>query len=373
MDLRQLLLLKELFLWTLPVWIVGTFVFNTYVLMEAFQFRALWNGSGFSPFSVWNDRDMRLPFVGIVVYWFLLLNAGGSISYCWYLSCFHAKRFLMPSRSIAPPPRTVMQVDPFTAARPPSNFPRICLDGGRPNRCDHRGDCLNALAWRGDRMYHCRHGYNRCLPVFDHYCYWLWTPVYLNTIKPYCLFMPLIFLYQLFCLVALCWTMSSPHVRGLSRWFIPLIVVSASLTALLAVNMIMFQWNMIVIQNRVGKERGREWRWRMAIRDIEGRLMEDEPEDNPYSLGSWRANAQEVLGKWHQMPFWFWQPARVHQYADHWNLDCDTTISPAYMIRANSLRNVGLNHLPPLPPLTPLPPPPPRGLMRRRHNASSLV
>ncbi|KAK1593401.1 DHHC zinc finger domain-containing protein [Colletotrichum navitas] len=369
---RRLALARELFFWTLPVLIVGTFFVNSWMLMEVLYFRIILEGSASNFLSVWSPKEVLLAHVLLGVYVFLLLNAAGSIGLCWYFSCFDAKGYRMPSGSVAPRPRTVMQTDYSTSAR--FDFERLASDGNRPNRCPEQ--CVNAGAWRGDRMYHCRHGYDCCLPVFDHYCFWLWVPVYLNTIKPYCLFMPLMFLYSLFSFAVMSWALASPHIRGLSRWSYAVLALSSIFAIIAAADMIKFQWNAIVLQNRVGKERRSTWRWTMAVLNVNGRLMFDEPSANPYSLGSRWANAQEVLGRWYQMPFWFWPPARVGQYANHLNLDCDTTISPAYMVHANSLRfremSAPVLDMPPPPP-PPLPAPPQRGFLRRRHNAFSSM
>jgi hypothetical protein len=39
----------------------------------------------------------------------------------------------------------------------------------------------------GEAWLYCRKT-NHHLPVYDHYCFWLWVEVYLDTIKPYLLF-----------------------------------------------------------------------------------------------------------------------------------------------------------------------------------------
>ncbi|EFQ27343.1 DHHC zinc finger domain-containing protein [Colletotrichum graminicola] len=363
-------LAMHVLLWTLPVLIVGTFFVNSWVLMEVLYFRIILSRAPSAFFFAWTPKEVLLAYGLLGVYVFLLLNAAGSIGLCWYYSCFDAKGYRMPSGSVAPRPRTVMQTTFGTSRR--FDFELLGSDGNRPNRCGEQ--CVNAGAWRGDRMYHCRHGYNCCLPVFDHYCFWLWVPVYLKTIKPYCLFMPYMFLYSVFSGAVVSWALASPHIRGLSRWSYAVLALSTIFGIISATKMMKFQWTAIVLHNRVGKERGANWRWSMAVLNIKGRLMFDEPSFNPYSLGSRWANAQEVLGPWYQMPFWFWQPARVGQYGDHWNLDCDTTISPAYMVHANLMR---LREMPgpaldmPPPPVPPAPPP--RGFFRRRHNASSSM
>ncbi|KAK1976276.1 DHHC zinc finger domain-containing protein [Colletotrichum cereale] len=312
------------FFWSLPVLLVGMWFVNSWLIVEVLYFRVILSA------------DFAWIFLGI--YASLLVNTAGSISYCWWLANFHAKTYRMPTYGSdvpVPRPRTVMQTDFGTSLR--FDFELLGTEGHRPNRCDQ--PCANSARWKGDRMYHCRFGYDLCLPVFDHYCYWLWTPVYLHTIKPYSVFMPLLFVYATFSLGVMSWALRSPYIRGLSRWSYVVLALSCLFSVYAAWINCTFQWNMIVFQNRVGKERGRTWHWTMAIRNINGRLMFDEAGFNPYSMGGRWANAQEVLGKWYQMPFWFWQPARVGQYGCHLNLDNDTTISPAYMIRANGIRH----------------------------------
>ncbi|KAK1998241.1 hypothetical protein LX36DRAFT_576704 [Colletotrichum falcatum] len=350
------------FSWTLPILLVGLFFLNSFAVWEVLYSRII-SDQLVSPFAPWFPSQISLAWGLLGVYSVLAVNSYGCILWCWYLS-LGAKGYQMPSGSVAPRPRTVMQTD-YGISRQ-TEFPLSGMDGCRPNWCRNQ-PCLNSGAWRGDRMYHCSEkGYNRCLPVFDHYCFWLWVPVYLNTIKAYCLFMPLLFLYSAFSLAVVSWSIHMPQTRGHNRWSYPAVAISLVFACFAAFDMGKYQWKSIVFQNRVGKERGRRWLWYMAIKQINGRVVLDEPDDNPYDLGSRWANAQEVLGRWYQMPFWFWSPARVGQYGHHLNLDNDTTISPAYVSSVTRRYEVVFEH-------PPLPPPPPRGWLRRRHNASSSM
>ncbi|GJC77328.1 hypothetical protein ColLi_00166 [Colletotrichum liriopes] len=346
--LNLLAFAKIYFFWSLPILLVGMFFLDTWVVVEVLYFRVIKSSSA-NHFVDWSSDDKTRAGVLLGVYVFLLVNTAGSISYCWLLAHFHAKSYKMPSPEFpVPRPRTVMQTT--RAISEQSDFAALGVQGCRPNRCEH--SCGNSSQWKGDRMYHCRFGYELCLPVFDHFCYWLWTPVYLHTIKPYSMFLPLLFLYSTYSLALMSWALCSPFIRGLSRWSYVVVALASLFTLVAAYKNVVFQWDMIVFKNRVGKERDQylyndeRWIWRMAILHSNGSLVLDEPGYNPYSQGGKWANAQEVLGEWYQMPFWFWQPRRVGQYGCHWNLDNDTTISAGYMIHANGIRHRQMSALP---------------------------
>ena len=58
--------------------------------------------------------------------------------------------------------------------------------GGQPvENARFRAYMCDSTVGYGDRTYHCSM-LNRHLPIYDHYCHWLWMTAYLDTCKPYC-------------------------------------------------------------------------------------------------------------------------------------------------------------------------------------------
>ncbi|ROW01269.1 hypothetical protein VMCG_05851 [Cytospora schulzeri] len=94
--------------------------------------------------------------------------------------------------------RAVMQSDVHTKS---GYSPDVPADrSGRPRFCKHvhtsRG-CFDGDRPLADRVYHCKDIGRKCdrdqkmrgvhLPLYDHFCHWIWVVVWLDTIKPYLL------------------------------------------------------------------------------------------------------------------------------------------------------------------------------------------
>ncbi|KAK2035548.1 hypothetical protein LX32DRAFT_688460 [Colletotrichum zoysiae] len=145
---RRLIEVWEGICWCIPVLLVSMFELNTWVVMEVLYFRIIQSDAS-DMVGYWSAKEVLLAKVLLGVYGFLLVNAAGSLCFCWVLANF-TKRYRMPSGRIAPHPRTVMQTDFDVSLR--LEFQSLGSNGDRPNYGRQR--CANAGAWRGDRMYH---------------------------------------------------------------------------------------------------------------------------------------------------------------------------------------------------------------------------
>lgn len=158
--------------------------------------------------------------------------------------------------------------------------------------------------------------------------------------KSYALFIPSLFIYAVYSVAAMSWAISEDAALESAKFTYAFVALSGLFAAWAAFHNTIFQWRMIVFKNRVGSERSqREFGddqakfFRMAIRLPNGTWHLDNVlvKNNPYSQGGWWDNAQEVLGRWYQIPFFWWQPDRVAQYGPDAEATSDTTLSPLYL------------------------------------------
>ncbi|KAF9872426.1 hypothetical protein CkaCkLH20_10253 [Colletotrichum karsti] len=172
---------------------------------------------------------------------------------------------------------------------------------------------------RLDRTYADRGEY----ALLDHYCTWLWTPVCLQTIKPYLLVMVFVTVHQSFVLAVLAWSVSRRSWRNTTSAFSALAVFFPLLILWLKLTPFIRKWTMLAVQNRTAFEyrnfvhRRRRPTWRMAVWD--GRhLRRYSATFNPWDLGDWKANCRAALGEhWWQWPLFWLQPTRVHRYGSY--------------------------------------------------------
>ncbi|KAI0377365.1 hypothetical protein F5Y04DRAFT_285003 [Hypomontagnella monticulosa] len=189
--------------------------------------------------------------------------------------------------------------------------------GRRPRRCP--SGCTFDLT---DRVYHCTR-MDRCLPLYDHYCAYIQSSVYLRTVKPYCfilVFLPLDVVYSFaVSLTAIC--------HPSTRWTAPFVasIISASILVLLVALANTFDGlRRLVWDNSLTPERGE------ALRTIAFKYQDDSGfylrlyeffNCNPWHLGP-RENFRQVFGQhWWMWPFFWWQPERVSRYGTY--EDCD--------------------------------------------------
>lgn len=63
----------------------------------------------------------------------------------------------------------------------------------------------------GDRTYHKKYLLDKCLPFYDHTCYWWTGAVWLHNVKAYLHFLVFLPVYQLFCVGIAIWVVASPE------------------------------------------------------------------------------------------------------------------------------------------------------------------
>ncbi|KAI0116090.1 hypothetical protein F4776DRAFT_666665 [Hypoxylon sp. NC0597] len=162
----------------------------------------------------------------------------------------------------------------------------------------------------------------RCFSVYDHYCNYLRTTVYLRTMKPYCFvlfFLPLDAVYSFaVSMAALC----DPS----TRWTAPFAasIVFSSLAIFFVLMMKSpYLFKRLVWKNCVGPEIC-EARWTLAFKYQERcgtRLLLHNFEKNPWDLGP-KENFRQVFGQhWWIWLFFWWNPERVSRYGNYSDRD----------------------------------------------------
>ncbi|KAL0941631.1 DHHC zinc finger domain-containing protein [Colletotrichum truncatum] len=236
--------------------------------------------------------------------------------------------------------------------------------GLRPNACTECVPEGTTLGDNGqnrlDRMYHgmTRGGRNLgCLPVFDHYCWWLWVPVCLTTIKSYLLFMVYICMFHALTLGILTWSLISYSWSWPGFLYAILVAAFPAMLNWVEKAPLTGQWKHLGMMNSTNREwllfvksRGRTPRseWPMYIRVEDGSFQYYTATYNPWDLGT-MGNLREALGDhlW-QWPFPWVVPRRVREYG--MNEDADLTFSSRWIeeVQVNSTipQGIELRELP---------------------------
>ncbi|KAL2876419.1 hypothetical protein SGCOL_008225 [Colletotrichum sp. CLE4] len=266
--------------------------------------------------------------LGIFV--FVLCHCAGCLVFLWWYSYRIMRRGYRIPRGAITRRKTVMQALPDAAAA------RHWFDlGFRPNLCRH---CLRTADLEGgegpgsflDRMYHGKTNKGvdlGCIALFDHYCWWLWCPVSLETQKSYLLFTVWVLVFHLYSLGVLCFSLASFG----TRWSLPPVVVAAASLpfVFMWVRKAPFrgQWVNQGLRNQTHKETTAYIRnlpqqaWPMGIAGPNG-LEYVTVGFNPWDLGA-MGNLRAVLGDniW-EWPFFWRTPRRVREFGAHpdWDL-----------------------------------------------------
>ncbi|OTA96238.1 hypothetical protein M434DRAFT_28101 [Hypoxylon sp. CO27-5] len=161
-----------------------------------------------------------------------------------------------------------------------------------------------------------------CFPVYDHYCDYLRTTVYLRTMKPYCFvlfFLPLDACYSFAVSVA---ALCDPSTRWTAPFAASIIFSSLAVFFVLMMNS-PDVLKRLVWKNCVGPEICEE-RWTLTFKywDRYGtRLLLHKFEKNPWDLGP-KENFRQVFGKhWWMWLFFWWNPERVSRYGNYVDRD----------------------------------------------------
>ncbi|KAK1543957.1 DHHC zinc finger domain-containing protein [Colletotrichum paranaense] len=256
------------------------------------------------------------------IYVFVLFHTAGCLVSLWWYSFGIIRRGYRIPKGAVTCRKMVMQ----TLAD--ADDSRYWFDlGFRPNlclRCSRNAD-LEGGEGPGsilDRMYHgtTNKGVDLgCIALFDHYCWWLWCPVSLETQKPYLLFMGWVVVFHLYSLGILCFSLSSFG----TRWSLSPVVVAAGALpfVFLWVKKAPFrgQWVNQGLRNQTHKETTAYIRnlpqqaWPMGIAGPNG-LEHVTVGFNPWDLGA-MGNLRAVLGDsiW-EWPFFWRTPRRVREF-----------------------------------------------------------
>lgn len=150
-----------------------------------------------------------------------------------------------------------------------------------------RWPCNDCGVYHRGRIYYCEQ-IDRCLPLFDHFCYWWFGPVFLDSIKPYVLFMTILPVHQIFCLVMTIVVACDKQLREAKAtpWILLLEAPFLLYTLVLSVS----KWWQLVFINGLYAEGS----------DVRG---------HPWYMG-WRANLRNSMGPWWAwLSFWKSTPA----------------------------------------------------------------
>ncbi|KAI1775893.1 hypothetical protein F4818DRAFT_458006 [Hypoxylon cercidicola] len=249
----------------------------------------------------------------------ILLSATLKVNwFCPWLSIFVTSwlfdRHWTPPKN--PSMKRIMQADSSLWADALLGGRLVYEEGRRPRKCPF--GCRFDLS---DRAYHCSK-VHRCLPVYDHFCGYLWSTVYLRTMKPYCfvlVFLPLDAVYSLAVSVV---ALSQPSTRW-SAPFVGSIILCCVVVTMVVMNNALPNLKRLVWKNTVGPELFNEI-WTLAFKCQERvgwRLRLHDFETNPWDLG-FRANFRQVFGEhWWMWPFFWWNPERVSRYGNYIDRD----------------------------------------------------
>ncbi|WQF85911.1 hypothetical protein CDEST_10925 [Colletotrichum destructivum] len=274
-----------------------------------------------------NDLPRACTLLGF--YLVVLGLTGGSLAHLWWTSCrLLRKGYRFPSGAVLALKPTMQALrDPVASAHwvGIGRRPNQCLDCLK-RQCPEEGGHRPIL----DRVYH---GYTHkrkdldCFPLWDHYCWWLWTPVCLPTQKSYLLFTVYIVIFHLVSLGIISWSLGSwwstwthlPYV--VAALFLPMVFLWVKLAPFWG------QWKNQVFRNQTHHELGTFVRnrpqpaWPIGLTGPDGFEHVVVP-FNPWDLGT-IGNVRAALGDhWWQWP-WFWCiPRRVNEYGTNpdWDL-----------------------------------------------------
>ncbi|KAI1408606.1 hypothetical protein F5Y13DRAFT_204558 [Hypoxylon sp. FL1857] len=215
-----------------------------------------------------------------------------------------------------PSSKRIMQADRATWEHALPGGRLVYIEGRRPRRCPF--GCQFDLS---DRVYHCQAS-GQCFPVYDHYCDYLRSAVYLRTMKPYCfvlVFLPLDALYSFsVSLAALC----DPYTRWTAPFVASMLATSVAFFFVLMMNS-PDGLQRLVWRNSVGPEvSGVRWTLAFKYQERDGtHLRLHNFEKNPWDLGP-KENFRQVFGQhWWMWPFFWWTSERVSRYGNYVDRD----------------------------------------------------
>uniref|UniRef100_L2FIR1 Dhhc zinc finger domain-containing protein n=1 Tax=Colletotrichum fructicola (strain Nara gc5) TaxID=1213859 RepID=L2FIR1_COLFN len=187
-----------------------------------------------------------------------------------------------------------------SASASPALSAHLLAKGLRPNACDRcspsprdleEGRAMIHL----DRMYHCVDNSGKelgCIPVLDHYCWWLWVPVALPTIKSYLLFMVWIVVFQTVSLGILAWPLAISAWHSTAWLYVFIAACFPYMLVLVLAAPIRKQWRRLACMDSPGKEYAQYIRHRpapafpMYVKRSDGTYAHRLMSDNPWDKGT---------------------------------------------------------------------------------------
>ena len=170
-------------------------------------------------------------------------------------------------------------------------------------------------------MYHCTR-FGHCLPVYDHYCGFLKTTIYLRTIKPYLYVLVFLPLDAFLSMSISCFVLARYKVLAIP--FATVVILSAMLMAWTCFKFTQGKIRLLGFKNCVQAE-DRNERWYLAFKYTERGETRLHVKifyyRSPYDLGI-AENLSHVLGRhWWQWLLFFARPERVRRYGHYHDRD----------------------------------------------------
>ncbi|KAH9234542.1 hypothetical protein K456DRAFT_35995 [Colletotrichum gloeosporioides 23] len=269
-----------------------------------------------------HDNNVALALLGVFAFVFVM--TAGPLAQMWYSSWSIQRRGYRPPAAAVCGFKALMQ-----ANASPGVSAIFAARGLRPNSCHKCGPSLQELEeGRGipgqlDRMYHCVSDSGKdlgCVPVLDHYCWWLWVPVALPTIKSYLVFMVWIVAFHTVSLGILAWPLAIWQWQANAWTYVFVAAWFPYMLILVLAAPIRKQWRRLACMDSPGKEYTLFIRHRqtpafpMYVKRSDGTYAHRVMSYNPWHKGT-MPNLRSVLGDnvlaW---PFWFVVPRRVRDY-----------------------------------------------------------
>ncbi|KAI8278101.1 hypothetical protein K4K59_009301 [Colletotrichum sp. SAR11_240] len=268
-----------------------------------------------------HDRNAAFALLGLFV--LVLVLTAGPLAQMWVTSYKIRRRGFRPPSAAVFSLKTIMQ-----ASASPALSAHLLAKGLRPNACDRCSPSPRDLEegramMHLDRMYHCVDNSGKelgCIPVLDHYCWWLWVPVALPTIKSYLLFMVWIVVFQTVSLGILAWPLAISAWHSTAWLYVFIAACFPYMLVLVLAAPIRKQWRRLACMDSPGKEYTSYIRHRQApafpmyVKRSDGTYAHRVMSYNPWNKGT-MLNLRSVLGEsiW-SWPFWFMVPRRVRDY-----------------------------------------------------------
>ncbi|KAK2779020.1 dhhc zinc finger domain-containing protein [Colletotrichum kahawae] len=270
------------------------------------------------------SHDKNVAFALLGVFLFALVMTAGPLLQMWMISWkIHRRGYRPPSAAVFGQ-KSIMQ-----ANTSPGVSARHTAQGFRPNKCTKCAPSPRELEdgrsnmKELDRMYHGMTESGKdlgCLPVFDHYCWWLWVAVSMPTTKSYLIFMPWLIAFHSVSIGILAWPLAIWQWQANAWLYVFVVACFPCMLVLVLAAPIRAQWRRLGCMDSPGKEytlymKGRRTpAFPMYVKRSDGTYAHVVMSYNPWDQGT-VLNLRSVLGDsvW-TWPFWFVAPRRVREY-----------------------------------------------------------